>query len=442
MNIDAFAARRQRLADAIRAHGGGLAIVPTGREVMRNRDSEYPYRADSYFAYLTGFPEPEAVLAMAVGAETRSFLFCRPKDAEREIWDGYRYGPEAAAARFGLDAAYDIARMDEILPTLMAGAPAVYASVGADPAIDARLQKWMAGTPALLRNGQVFPHVLVDVRVMLNEMRLVKDEAEIATMRKAGAIAAAGHARAMRATRPGLREYHIEAELLHAFRHAGAQAVAYNSIVAAGANTCVLHYRAGDTELKDGDLLLIDAGCELDNYASDITRSFPVSGRFTGPQRAIYDIVLAAQAAAIEAVRPGQHWNAPHEAAVRVLTQGLIDEGLVDGSLDEALERESYRPYYMHRTGHWIGLDVHDVGDYREPGPTEGTVRPWRTLRTGMALTVEPGLYLRPAENLPERFWNIGIRIEDDVLVTQDGCEVLTGGVPKEAAQIEAWMRG
>lgn len=441
MDIQPHVERRRRLAASLAAAGGGVAILPTGSEVIRNRDNEYPYRADSSFAYLTGFPEPEAVLVMVVtGEAARSLLFCRPKDPDREIWDGYRYGPEAAREVFGFDEADDIAALDTRLPELLVDAPAVYAPIGAHHGFDARLQRWMGGTPALLRAGRRLPRALSDLRVFVDEMRLVKDASELATLRRAAAISAAAHERAMRTARPGLAEYHVEAELLHAFRHGGAQSVAYNSIVATGANACVLHYRAGDAVLADGDLVLIDAGCELDNYASDITRTFPANGRFSPEQRALYEIVLEAQRAAIEAVGPGAGWNAPHEAAVRVLAQGLVDLGLLEGSAEAVIEKEAYRQFYMHRTGHWLGLDVHDVGDYRDP-TTQGENRPWRALVPGMVLTVEPGLYVRPASNVPERFWNLGIRIEDDVAVTASGCDVLTAAAPKRLDEIEALMR-
>jgi Xaa-Pro aminopeptidase len=444
MSAEIYRARRNRVLDAMAARGGGVAIQPTAPERLRNRDSEYPYRFDSHFYYLSGFAEPESVLALvARGGEHRSVLFCRARSAEREIWEGYRHGPDAARDLFGFDAAFSIEQLDEEMPKLIADSPALFYPLGADASLDGQVQRWLATVRAAARTGLRAPAQAVDLHSILDEMRLIKDERELATMRRAGEISAGGHIRAMKTCRPGLREYHLEAELLHEFRSQGAQAPAYNAIVAAGANACVLHYRAGDTELRGGDLCLIDAGCELDGYASDVTRTFPVDRRFSGPQRDIYDLVLAAQHAAFAAVRPGNDFDAPHTAAVRVLAQGLLDLGLLAGSLDAVLESGAYRQFYMHRTGHWLGLDVHDVGDYRAPtDTTSGSDRPWRPLAEGMVLTVEPGLYLRPAENVPAAFHNIGVRIEDDVLVTADGRAVLTAAAPTSAADIEALMRG
>ncbi|GAB4464841.1 MAG: aminopeptidase P N-terminal domain-containing protein [Burkholderiaceae bacterium] len=445
IDVDLYRARRVRVLEAIAARGGGVAIQPTAPEVLRNRDSEYPYRPDSYFYYLTGFAEPEAaVVLVARGARRKSILFCRARNEEREIWDGHRYGPERARGVFGFDAAHPIERIDEELPKLLADAPALFYGIGATPRFDERVQGWLGAVRALARSGVTAPGALHDLHLVLDEMRLVKDDAEIATMRRAAAISARAHVRAMKACRPGAPEYALEAELWHEFRRQGAAGPAYTSIVAAGRNACVLHYRAGAAELHDGELCLIDAACELDGYAADLTRTFPVNGRFSGPQRAVYDLVLAAQAAAIERVGPGRSFYAPHEAAVRVLTQGLIDLGLLAGSVDGAIESGAYRHFYMHRTSHWLGMDVHDVGDYREPGTAadDGGERPWRRLTPGMALTVEPGLYIRPAPNVPESFEHIGVRIEDDVLVTPAGCEVLTHEAPKRPDDIEALMRG
>lgn len=444
MSAEIYRRRRSRVLDAMAARGGGVAIQPTAPERLRNRDSEYPFRFDSHFYYLSGFAEPESVIALVARAgEHRSVLFCRDKNAEREIWDGYRHGPDAARELFGFDAAFSIARLDEEMPRLIADSPALFYPLGADAGLDGQVQRWLGSVRAAARTGLRAPAQAIDLHTIVDEMRLIKDEREIATMRRAGEIAAAAHIRAMKTCRPGLREYHLEAELLHEFRSQGAQAPAYNAIVAAGANACVLHYRAGDTELRAGDLCLIDAGCELDGYASDVTRTFPIDGRFSGPQREIYDVVLAAQHAAFAAVRPGNDFDAPHTAAVRVLAQGLLDLNLLEGPLDAVLESGAYRQFYMHRTGHWLGLDVHDVGDYRAPdGAANGSDRPWRVLAEGMVLTVEPGLYLRPAANVPAAFHNIGVRIEDDVLVTADGRAVLTAAAPTSAADIEALMRG
>jgi Xaa-Pro aminopeptidase len=441
-DLSPFAARRARVLDIMRAAGGGIAILPTAREVVRNRDAEFPYRHDSDFFYLTGFPEPESWLVLIAGDSDRSILFCRSKNPEREIWDGYRVGPEAAAPQFGFDEAHPVEALSEMLPKLIADQPALYVPLASDRRFDLDLRTWLDRVRAMGRAGSVAPTATHDLRAILAAMRLVKDASEIAIMRRAGEISAGAHVRAMQAARPGMREYEIEAELLYEFRRRGSQSVAYNSIVATGHNACVLHYRAGDAELKDGDLLLIDAACELDGYASDITRTFPVNGRFSGPQRALYDITLEAQKAAQALTRPGARWNDGHEAAVRVLAQGMIDEGLLAGSLDGVLESQQYTRFYMHRTGHWLGMDVHDVGDYREAGQAGADgKRPWRTLEPGMMLTIEPGIYVRPADDVPEQFWDIGIRIEDDAVVTESGCELITRGVPVAADEIEALMK-
>jgi Xaa-Pro aminopeptidase len=430
-HLSLFSSRRARLATLM---GEGVALIATAPERVRNRDSHYPYRFDSYFYYLTGFIEPEAVLVLAAGKTPRSILFCRNRDPERETWDGLRYGPQAARERFGFDEAHAIGELDEAMPKLLENQPVLYYPVGAEADWDARVMRWLNIVRAKTRAGIAAPERLHDVRALLDDMRLVKDAAEVATMRRAARIAAAAHRRAMQAARPGRMEYEIEAELLHEFRRNGAQFPAYSPIVAAGANSCVLHYVANDARLHDGDLLLIDAGCELDGYASDITRTFPVSGRFSGPQREIYELVLAAQAAAIDKVRAGNAWNEPHDAAVRLLAQGMLDLRLISGSLEEVLEKETYKRFYMHRTGHWLGLDVHDAGEYKRQGN-------WRRLAPGMALTVEPGLYIRAAEDVPERLRDIGVRIEDDVVVTAGACEVITAEAPKRVDDIEALMR-
>ena len=432
MDIEVFQRRRARLAKEM---GGGVAIIPTAPERVRNRDSHFPYRFDSYFYYLTGFREPEAVLVIVAGEPTRSVLFCRERNAEREVWDGFRHGPDGARADFGFDEAHPVARLDELLPGLLADCGSVYCHLGADAGWDARVVGWLNQVRAEARRGVAAPTELRDVHALLDEMRLYKDESELALMRRSATIAAAAHRRAMRAARPGRGEFEIEAELLHEFRRQGAQGPSYTPIVAAGEHACVLHYVSNDGMLDDGALLLIDAGCELDGYASDVTRTFPVNGRYSGPQRAVYEMVLAAQAAALAQVRPGNAWDAPHTAAVRTLAQGMIDIGLLAGSLDEVVERETFRQFYMHRTGHWLGLDVHDAGDYKRGGA-------WRKLEPGMVLTVEPGCYIRAAAGVPGEFAGIGIRIEDDVLVTDGGHEVLTHEAPKTIAEIEALMAG
>ncbi len=442
MNV--YAKRRAALLARMQAQGGGVAIIPTAPEVMRNADADYPYRHDSYFYYLTGFTEPEATLVLVAGAKQQAILFCREKNLEREIWDGYRYGPAAAKEEFGFDAAHAIDQIDVELPKLMTNMPTLFYALGSDAKLDARIQNWLSGVRAQIRAGISAPTAAMDVRVLLNEMRLIKDADEIAIMQRAATISAHAHARAMRCAKPGLREYHLDAELLHEFRRNGSQFPAYGSIVATGANACVLHYRAGDAELRDGDLVLIDAGCELDSYASDITRTFPVNGKFSGPQKTLYEIVLAAQQAAMAATKPGLRFIDGHDAAVKVLSQGMLDTGLLDknkvGTLDDVLAKGDYRHFYMHRTGHWLGMDVHDVGDYRDAAPA-GEEKPWRTLQAGMVLTIEPGIYVRPTEGVPEEFWNIGIRIEDDALVTEEGCKLLTHEAPKTITEIEAVMR-
>ena len=437
-----FARRRRLLLDWMRSQGGGVAVVSTAPERARNRDNHYAYRHDSDFYYLTGFSEPGAWLILAAGEQDRAILCCLGKHPEREIWDGMRWGPEAAAAQFGFDEAHDTERLDDLLPGLLVGAERVFAVLTGSQGTDLapRLQRWTAAAASASRGARVLPMHWTDLSDVIAEMRLFKDATELDTMRRAAAISARAHVRAMQAAYPGCHEYELEAELLYAFRKSGAQSVAYDSIVAAGANACVLHHRAGHAVARDGDLILIDAGCELDGYASDITRTFPVNGRFTGPQRALYDIVLEAQReAALRATRAFD-FNAGHEAAVRVLTQGLLDLGLISGSLGDAIEGGAYQRFYMHRTGHWLGMDVHDVGSYRET-TAKLAQRPWRKLAPGMVLTIEPGIYVRPADDVPEEFWNIGIRIEDDAIVTDTGPELITRDVPVDAQAIEELMQ-
>ena len=427
-NLSRCAERRHALQ---RRMGKGIAFIPTAPARMRNRDSDYLYRFDSYFYYLTGFPEPDAVLALVAGEEARSILFCRQRNPERELWDGVRHGPEGAKAALGFDEAYPVEALDEHMPKLLANQPALCYAPGADALWDARVMGWLNEVRSRSRAGVTAPAEIRDVRADLDEMRLIKDDGELAVMRRAAAISAAAHERAMRATRPGRSEYEIEAELLYEFRRRGAQFPAYWPIVAGGANACILHYRDNNARLAGGDLLLIDAGCELDGYASDVTRSFPVSGKFSGPQKDIYELVLAAQAAAIAAVKPGKRWDEPHDAAVKTLARGFVDLCLCRGTVEKVIETEDYKRFYMHRTGHWLGLDVHDAGEYKSGGE-------WRRLEPGMTLTVEPGCYIRPADDVPKQFWNIGVRIEDDVAVTPSGCEVLTAAAPKSVRDIEA----
>jgi len=430
MNHEVFAARRRNLLQRL---GNGVAIVPTAPERVRNRDTHHPYRFDSYFWYLTGFPEPEAVLVLVGGEQPQSLLFCRGKNEEREIWDGFRYGPEAAREAFGVDAAYPIEELDTRLPELLADRARLWHSIGHDSEWDARIAAALNTVRGQSRAGKRAPAEIRDLRAELDQLRLVKDAHELDCMQRAADIASAGHARAMAACHPGMAEYELEAELTYEFRRRGASAHAYPPIVAGGANACILHYVENDKLLADGTLVLIDAGCEVEGYASDITRTFPVGGRFSGPQKDAYEIVLAAQAAAIAAIRPGAHFMTPHEAAVRVLTQGMVDLGLLKGDLDTLIEGKAYSRFYMHRTGHWLGLDVHDAGEYKEGDN-------WMLLQPGMTLTVEPGLYIRPGEGVPEHLHGIGIRIEDDVAVTATGCHVYTTA-PRSVAEIEEVMR-
>lgn len=437
-----FIQRRKHLMAWMRSLGGGIAVIPTAPERTRNRDNHHSYRHDSDFFYLTGLGEANAWLVLIAGDTDQSILFCEGKNPEVEIWNGLRWGPEAAAAHFGFDRAEDVAELDLSLTKLMLGQSRVFTTLSrpAQNELLSRLQGWITHASQSVRGTRVTPHQWIDISDVLAEMRLIKDAGELSTMRRAAQISAGGHVRAMQAAGPGRHEYELEAELLHEFRRHGAQSVAYDSIVAAGANACILHHRAGNSIMQNGDLVLIDAGCELDGYASDITRTFPANGVFSGPQRALYEIVLAAQYAAAACTSPAHHWNAGHDAAISVLTQGLLDEGLIHGTLDQAIEHAAYQPFYMHRTGHWLGMDVHDVGSYRAP-PASDQDRPWRMLQAGMVLTIEPGLYVRPSEKVPEAFWNIGIRIEDDAIVTGDGCELITRDVPVDPDEIESLMR-
>ncbi len=457
-----YAQRRARVAAELARDGAGVAIVPTAPERARNRDSDFLFRHDSYFYYLTGFTEPHAWLVIT--SDGQSTLFCQPKDLEREIWDGFRLGPDAAPAALGVDAAHSVATLDAQLPKLLENRSTVWYPFATHKGLESQVDGWLSGVRARVRYGALCPEHQRDLCSVLDEMRLFKDVFEQATMRRAAQISAEAHIRAMqlsaRRLRAGedVREFHLDAELLHEFRRQGSQYPAYSSIVAAGANACVLHYRADTAPVRDGELVLIDAGCELDGYASDITRTFPANGKFTGPQRTLYDLVLASQDAAVAATKAGARFTDPHEATVKVLAQGMLDVGLLDknevGSAQDVIEQRAYFQFYMHRTSHWLGMDVHDCGSYVEPGeqgtserkdPLSGETivnRPSRILRPGMVLTIEPGLYVRPAEGVPEQFHNIGIRIEDDAIVTETGCELVSRGVPVKADEIEALMRG
>lgn len=433
--IKEFADRRRRLMEHMAPES--IAIIPAAPERTRNRDVLHPFRQDSDFQYLTGFGEPDAVLVLIPGREHgESVLFCKERNPEKELWDGFLAGQDGAIEHFGLDDAFPIVDIDDILPGMIEGRSRVYYPLGKDHAFDAQILDWVQIIRSKVRSGAQPPGEFVALEHMLHDLRLYKSANEIKAMARAGEISAEAHCNAMKRARQGGFEYNLEASLIHTFMEQGARSTAYPSIVGGGVNGCILHYIENSAALKDGDLVLIDAGCELECYASDISRTFPVNGKFSAPQRALYEVVLAAQYAAIDAVRPGNHWNHPHEAALRVLTQGLIDLGLLTMSLDEALEQEAFRPFFMHRTGHWLGLDVHDVGDYKVGGA-------WRVLEPGMALTVEPGLYIAPDNaDVDEQWRGIGIRIEDDVVVTRDGCRVLSAGVPKEISEIEALMAG
>ncbi len=435
INRQEYARRRQELMGIMGPNS--IAILPAAPEHIRNRDVEYPYRPSSDFWYLTGFEEPEAVMVLMPGREHGEYvMFCRERDRTMEIWNGYRSGPEGVVNDFDADDAFPIGDIDEILPGLIEGRERVYYDLGMDAEFDRRLMGWVNSIRDRVRSGAQPPGEFVALAHHLHDMRLFKSAAEIKLMRKAASISAGAHVRAMQAVQPGMMEYQLEAEYIHEFMRHGSRSPAYPSIVGGGANGCILHYIDNRQKLKDGDLVLVDAGCELEMYASDITRTFPVNGKFSKPQQALYELVLASQYAAIEATHPDNHWNVPHEQVVNILTQGLLDLGLLKGEFNELVETEGYRRFFMHRTGHWLGLDVHDVGDYRVQDQ-------WRQLEPGMALTVEPGLYVAPDDDTVDEQWRgIGIRIEDDVVVTKDGCEVLTHEVPKDVADIERVMKG
>lgn len=475
--VDVHRRRRAELAARMVSQlgAGAVAIIPTAPEQPRNRDSFYPYRHDSYFYYLTGFSEPHAVLVIVAESASQytATLFCQPRDEQREIWDGIRLGPEAAPDALGVDAAHSIEQLDALLPAMLDNRTSVWWPFASHASthfsqqggLGARLDAWLQNVRNRVRTGVQPPIFQGDACAVLDEMRLIKDEHEINILRRAATISAHAHVRAMRfcaaATAQGvdLREYHLDAELSHEFRRNGAAGVAYESIVAAGVNACILHYRASDTPVRAGDLVLIDAGCELEGYASDITRTFPANGRFTAAQRALYDITLAAQEAAIAATVAGAPFTAPHDAAVAALAQGMLDVGLLDknrhGSVQDVIANRSYFQFYMHRTGHWMGMDVHDCGSYTEPAAATSersqrrdalsgqavTAPPSRVLRAGMVLTIEPGIYVRAGAGVPERFHGIGIRIEDDAIVQASGApELTTRAVPVAAVEIEKIM--
>ena len=433
MNNREFPRRRKKLMDMM--GDDTIAIIPTAPIYIRNRDVEFSYRPDSDFYYLTGYPEPEAVAVLVPGRSHGEFiLFCRENDPVMETWNGRRAGLEGAVSQYGADDAFPVEDMDEILPGLLENRERVFYTMGNNVSFDQRVLGWVNQVRKRSRSGVSAPDEYVSLNHFLHEMRLYKSRAEVAAMRKAARISAKAHKQAMQVCRPGMMEFQIEAELKYVFMQNGARDPAYPCIVGGGANGCILHYTENSSVLNDGDLLLIDAGAEYDCYASDITRTFPVNGQFTAAQREAYEVVLEAQAAAIKKIRPGNHWDEPHNAAVKVLTQGMVELGILKGKVSQLIKEKAFTKYYMHRTGHWLGMDVHDVGDYKVEGE-------WRTFESGMVLTVEPGLYLpASSEGLDRRWWNIGIRIEDDVLITDTGNEILSDNVPKDADAIESLM--
>jgi len=428
-----FQQRRQELMNHMEPNS--IAILSAASSILRNGDSEYRYRQNSDMYYLSGFAEPQSVLVLVPGREKgQCLLFCQERDPLKELWNGRLLGPEGAIRELGMDDAFPIGDIDDILPGLIEGRERVYYAMGKDEQFDHRVMEWVKVIRKKVRSGAHPPGEFLVLDHLLHEMRLIKSKAELDLMREAGQIAVRAHKRAMQVSKPGMHEYEVEAEFMHEFFRAGCRSPAYTSIVAGGVNACILHYTENNQQLRDGDLLLIDAGCEYEYYASDITRTFPVNGRFTPEQKAIYELVLKAQLAAIDTVKPGNHWDDPHNTTVRVLTEGLVELGLLSGEVEDLISSGAYRDFYMHRAGHWLGMDVHDVGDYKIDGK-------WRQLEPGMVLTVEPGLYIAHNNEKVEARWRgIGVRIEDDVAVTRNGHEVLTSGLPKTVAEIEAFM--
>jgi Xaa-Pro aminopeptidase len=430
-----YARRRKNLMGMMEP--GSIAIVPAARLQVRSRDTEFPFRQDSDFLYLCGFNEPDAVLVLMPGRRQGQFvLFCHDRDPLYEQWNGSRVGPEDACTAFGADDAFPLADIDDILPGLVEGRNRVYYSMGRSADFDRRVMTWVQAIRDSQAPGAIPPGEFTDLDHLLHELRLFKSAAELRIMRRAAKITAAAHARAMRRCRAGMLEYQLEAELLHEFASGGARHAAYPSIVGGGRNACTLHYIDNDSPLRDGDLVLVDAGCELEHYAADVTRTYPVSGAFSPAQRAVYELVLEAHAAALAEVRPGNDWNKPHDASVEVITRGLVRLGLLKGRVGRLVRDGAYRDFYMHRVGHWLGMDVHDVGEYRVDDQ-------WRLLEPGMVMTIEPGIYISPENTRVARKWRgIGIRIEDNVAITADGYELLTDAVPRDPDAVEALMRG
>ncbi len=424
--------KRRRRALMRTMGDNAIAIIPSAREAIRSRDTEYPYRHDSNFYYLTGFSEPESLMVLVPGRKAGQFLmFCRERDPLKETWHGRRLGVERAPSALGADDAFPIGDIDDILPGLLEGRQHVYHTLGKDQLFDAQMLGWLKQARSSRRSGSD-PDSFISLDYHLHEMRVHKSKQEQALLKKAAKISANAHKRTMQACKPGMHEYELEACLVHHYRSNNA-CHAFEPIVGSGANGCILHYTENDDVLEDGELVLIDSGAEFEGYAGDITRTFPVNGRFSKDQKTVYEIVLASQLAAIDAIKPGNHWNDPHDAAVKILTQGLKDLGVLKGSISSLLKEQAYKPYYMHTTGHWLGQDVHDVGEYKIDGN-------FRLFEPGMVLTVEPGLYLNNTRKIPKKYRNIGIRIEDDVLVTKKGHEVITSAVPKTVQQIESLM--
>lgn len=428
-----YARRRRNLMGLMEPNS--IAIIPSAREQVRSRDTHFPFRQDSDFFYLSGFSEPEAVIVLIPGRRHGQFVvFCRERDRKMEMWNGYRAGPEGVCEAHATDDAFPIGDIDDILPGLIEGRDRVYYSMGRSTDFDQKIMNWVNAIRSQESSGAVPPGEFTDLDHLVHELRLYKSAAELRVMRKAGEITADAHTRAMRVCKPGLFEYQLEAEIVHEFSLRGARSPAYSSIVGGGVNACVLHYIENSDKLRDGDLVLIDAGCELDGYAADVTRTFPVNGRFNKEQRALYDLVLKAHEATVAAIKPGNHWNQPHDASVKIITEGLVKLGLLKGPVAKLIKDGAYRDFYMHRVGHWLGLDVHDVGDYRVEGA-------WRLIEPGMVMTVEPGIYIAEKNtSVPKKWRGIGIRIEDNVVVTEEGCDVITSGVVNSAEEIEALM--
>ena len=437
MKIDKreFARRRRRLMEQLDPNS--IAIVPSASQQIRNRDVEFPFRQDSDFYYLSGFAEPDSVLVLLPGRQHGEYIvFCRERDSQMELWNGYRAGPEGVCQHYGADDAFPIGDIDDILPGLIEGRERVYYAMGKQAKFDRKVMDWINIIRSKVRAGAPPPGEFLDLDHILHDMRLFKSAAELRLMQQAADISVAAHMRAMQVCRPGMMEYELEAEYLHEFVRGGSRMPAYTPIIGGGKNGCILHYVENNAPLKDGELVLIDAGCEFECYAADITRTFPINGKFTAEQKALYNVVLESQQQAIKAIKPGNHWNHPHDITVRVITEGLVDLGLLKGKVDRLIEKEAYRPFYMHRAGHWLGMDVHDVGDYKVGGE-------WRVMEAGMAMTVEPGIYIAPDNKDVAKKWRgIGIRIEDNVVVTNTGNKVLTEALPRNVRDIESLMRG